>query len=103
MNCSRNDVVLLPIPFTDLTSRKVRPAIVIGRNGGDLFLVPISSVLANTDFPIREWRAAGLNVPCGFKAQVSTVEERLVIRIVGTLTATDRQALDERLRNWLQL
>jgi hypothetical protein len=25
--CSRNDVVLLPIPFSDLTSTKVRPAI----------------------------------------------------------------------------
>ncbi len=58
MNCSRNDVVLLPIPFTDLTSRKVRPAVVIGRNGADLFLVPISSVLANTEFPLKEWRAA---------------------------------------------
>ena len=68
MNCSRNDVVLLPIPFTNLRSRKVRPAIVIGRNGADLFLVPISSVLSNTDFPIKEWRAAGLNVPCGVKA-----------------------------------
>ena len=60
MNCSRNDVVLLPIPFTDLTSRKVRPAIVIGRNGADLFLVPISSVLANTDFWLQKWQAAGL-------------------------------------------
>jgi mRNA interferase MazF len=60
MNCSRNDVVLLPIPFTDLTSRKVRPAIVIGRSGADLFLVPISSVLANTDFWLQKWQAAGL-------------------------------------------
>jgi len=25
-----------PIPFTDLTSRKVRPAIVVGCNGDDL-------------------------------------------------------------------
>lgn len=103
MSCSRNDVVLLPIPFTNLTSRKVRPAIVIGRNGADLFLVPISSVLPNTDFPVKEWRSAGLNVPSGVKAQVSTVEERLVVKIVGTLTAADRQTLDERLRNWLQL
>src|ERR1039457_5930167 len=60
MNCSRNDVVLLPISFTDLTSRKVRPAIVIGRNGADLFLVPISSVLANKDFWLQKWQAAGL-------------------------------------------
>jgi hypothetical protein len=37
-----------PIPFTDLTSRKVRTAVVIGRRGVDLFLVPISSQRQNT-------------------------------------------------------
>jgi PemK-like, MazF-like toxin of type II toxin-antitoxin system len=103
MNCSRNDVVLLPIPFTNLKSRKVRPAIITGRNGADLFLVPISSVLSNTDFPIKEWRMAGLNVPSGVKAQLATVEERLVVKKVGTLDAADRKLLDERLRTWLQL
>jgi mRNA interferase MazF len=103
MNCSRNDVVLLPIPFTDLTSRKVRPAIVIGRSGVDIFLVPISSVLSNTDFPLKEWRAAGLNVPSGVKAQLATVEERLVLKIVGRLAAADVQLLDARLRMWLKL
>ena len=72
MSCSRNDVVLLPIPFTDLTTRKVRPAIVIGSHGADLFLVPLSSQLQNTDFPLQEWRAAGLNVACGVKAQLAT-------------------------------
>jgi mRNA interferase MazF len=103
MSCSRNDVVLLPIPFSDLTSRKVRPAIVIGRNGADLFLVPISSVLSNTDFALKEWRPAGLNVPCGVKAQLATVEERLVVKTIGAVAAADRQALDERLRTWLDL
>jgi mRNA interferase MazF len=103
MNCSRNDVVLLPIPFTDLTSRKVRPAVIIGRNGADLFLVPLSSVLANTDFQLKEWRAAGLNVPSGVKAQIATVEEKLVVKIVGRLAVADVQSLEEQLRKWLKL
>jgi mRNA interferase MazF len=103
MNCSRNDVVLLPIPFTDLTSRKVRPAIVVGGNGTDLFLVPISSVMNNTDFPLNEWRAAGLKVPSGMKVQLATVEEKLVVKIVGQLAGKDAQVLNARLRNWLKL
>lgn len=103
MNCSRNEVVLLPIPFTDLKSRKVRPAIVIGRKGADLFRVPISSQLPNTDFALKEWRAAGLNVLCGVKAQIATVEERLVVKSVGVLAAADGQLLNDRLRTWLQL
>ena len=103
MNCSRNDVVLLPIPFTDLTARKVRPAAVIGRTELDLFLVPISSQLAKTEIPIREWQAAGLNVPCGIKAQLATVEARLVVKVVGQLSESDWRALDDRLRQWLKL
>jgi len=52
---------------------------------------------------LKEWRAAGLNVPCGVKAQLATVEERLVVKTVGVLAAADRQLLDDRLRTWLQL
>jgi len=103
MNCSRNDVVLLPIPFSDLTSRKVRPAIVIGQTGLDLFLVPLSSIAANTDFPLKEWSAAGLNVPTGVKAQLATVEAKLVVRVVGQISKADANHLDMRLRNWLKL
>jgi mRNA interferase MazF len=103
MNCSRNDVVLLPIPFTDLTSRKVRPAIVVGKERSDLFVVPISSQLGNTDWQLQEWAASGLNVRCGVKAQIATVEEQRVIKIVGKLHAHDIETLNKRLRNWLQL
>src|SRR5437667_9890735 len=99
MTCSRNDIILLPIPFTDLTSRKVRPAIVVGRKGTDLFVVPVSSVLSNTDFLLQQWQAAGLSVASGVKAQLATVEERLVLKIIGAVTAADRQTLDETLRN----
>jgi mRNA interferase MazF len=103
MNCSRNDIVLLPIPFTDLTSRKVRPVVVVGKKGSDLFLVPISSVLANVDFQLKEWQAAGLNVPSGIKSQLAAVEERLVIKIVGQISESDIKILNSKLRGWLNL
>jgi mRNA interferase MazF len=103
MNCSRNDVVLVPIPFSDLTSRKVRPAIVIGSNGRDFFLVPITSEFSNADFPIKEWNAAGLNVPCAVKAQLATIEQHLVIKKVGSLSAADASTLRDQLRSWLEL
>ena len=93
----------MPIPFTDLTSRKVRPAVVIGNHGADLFLVPISSQLGNVDFALKEWRKAGLNVACGIKAQIATVEKQLVIKQVGKLVAEDQRQLDECLRVWLEI
>jgi len=105
MSFSRNEVVLLPIPFTDLTSRKVRPAVVIGHSShaGDLFVVPISSQLSNVDLILQDWHAAGLNVRCGIKSQIATIEERLVVKSVGHLSAKDKVALETRLRAWLRL
>ncbi len=78
---------------------------VLGRvaRHGDLFIVPISSQLPNTDYSLADWQSAGLNVPCGIKAQLATVEERLVVKTLGQLSLKDRQALDTLLRSWLGL
>jgi len=105
MPCSRNDLVLLPIPFTDLSSSKVRPAIVVGLGSwpGDLFVVPVTSQLANADLTLSRWAEAGLNVPSGIKGQICTVEEKLVRRVVGRIADEDRDALDTLLRGWLEL
>ncbi len=105
MTCSRNDVVLLPIPFSDWSSRKVRPAVVVGRSAypGDLFVAPISSQLANVAVPLRDWQSAGLNVPCGIKSQRATVEDRLVVKKVGQPSTRDQNDLDRALRHWLHL
>jgi mRNA interferase MazF len=105
MSCSRGDVVLLPIPFTDLGGSKVRPAVVVGLGTfpGDLFVVPVSSQMANTDFPLTDWSQAGLNVPSGVKGQLCTVEERLVRKVVGRISPRDQGTLESCLRSWLGL
>jgi len=103
--CARFDVVLLPIPFTDLASRKVRPAVVVGRfpRTEDLILVPITSQAHNIDVPLADWKQAGLNVPCGIKAQIATVEERLVLRVLGRLSPGDQANFGSTLHSWLGL
>jgi mRNA interferase MazF len=105
MNCSRNDIVLLPIPFTDLSSHKVRPAIVIGHGPDprDIFVVPITSRLQQATFPLRDWKSCGLNVPSTVKGQLATVESKLVRRVTGHLAKSDAANLDRHLRHWLKL
>jgi mRNA interferase MazF len=105
MSFSINDVILLPIPFTDLTSRKVRPAVVVGHSSfaGDLFVIPISSQLENVDSALKDWRSAGLNVPCGIKSQLATIESRLAVKSIGVLSPRDQASCKERLRAWLGL
>ena len=105
IRCSRNDVVLLPIPFSDLTSTKVRPAIVVGHGSvaGDLLVVPITSRLTQADFPLKQWKECGLPVPSAVKGQLATIESRLIRKITGRLSKADVQTLDTRLRDWLEL
>jgi mRNA interferase MazF len=105
MPCSRNDVVLVPIPFSDLTSHKVRPAIVIGKGTfeGDLIVVPVTSRIFQCDLVLEDWAVSGLNVPSGIKGQISTIDHSFVRKVIGTLSSQDTHRLDEKLRLWLEL
>jgi mRNA interferase MazF len=97
--------VLLPIPFTDLSSNKVRPAVVIGLGSfeSDLFVVPVTSRMFQTDLILRDWAQAGLNVESGVKGQIATVDRSLIRQVLGTLSTSDTARLDLKLREWLAL
>jgi hypothetical protein len=42
-------------------------------------------------------------VPSGVKAQLATVEEKLVVKVVGQISGNDAKVLNVRLREWLKL
>ena len=52
---------------------------------------------------LADWQAAGLNIPSAVKAQLATVESRLVRKVVGRISTRDQGALDTHLRRWLSL
>ncbi len=109
MSLSKGDVVLLPYPFTDLKSAKVRPAVVVASATGphsDIFVVPLTSklVILNTgEFTLSDWSAACLNVPSAVKRGCVLVNTGLIMKKVGSLSDRDRLALDGALRLWLEL
>ena len=52
---------------------------------------------------MEDWQAARLNVPCGIKTQIATIEDRLIVKTLGHLSSWDLASLDNRLRDWLGL
>ena len=85
------DVVLVPFPFTDLTSTKVRPALVISKNdtpGDDVVLAFISSrdnapgLRITSDLDVFD--QTGLKVTSVIRYdKIATLEKKLVLGELG--------------------
>lgn len=57
MGVEQREIVLIKFPFSDLSSNKVRPALIVSNNefnniGEDLLLIPITSVLKEVKYSI---------------------------------------------------
>jgi mRNA interferase MazF len=105
---SKNDVILVRYPFSDLSSAKVRPAVVVSAPhvSQDIFIVPLTSrtvSLLAGEFLLTDWTAAGLNVPTAVKRGLYTVHQALILKTVGRLTQRDAEHVERSLLAWLGL
>jgi mRNA interferase MazF len=105
---SKCELILVRYPFSDLSSSKVRPAIVVSapHSSQDLLITPLTSKtgkLLDGEFVLSEWSAAGLNVVTAAKRGVYTVHENLVLKVIGKLADPDVERLEQSLRDWLGL
>lgn len=105
---SKNDVILVRYPFTDLSNSKVRPAVVVSdpHSSEDVFVVPLTSKtvsLLSGEFVLADSTGAGLNVDTAVKRGVYTVNKSLIVKKVGKLSGPDTKSLGDSLRKWLGL
>jgi mRNA interferase MazF len=105
---SKDEVILVRYPFSNLSGSKVRPAVVVNAShiSQDVVIVPLTSKvspLLSGEFVLADWKAAGLNVPSAVKRGLYTVHQSLAIKSVGTLSAADAGSLESSLRDWLGL
>jgi mRNA interferase MazF len=107
-NYSKNIVILVRYPFSDLSNAKVRPAVIVNapHSSQDILIVPLTSktgCLLDGEFVLSDWAAAGLNVVTAVKRGIYTVNRSLVIKTVGKLADVDIEKLEQSLRTWLGL
>src|SRR3989344_4263933 len=88
IECSTGDIVLLPFPFTDFSTFKQRPALVISSpkwnaKRPDIIIAAISSRMHGSEFEYilneKEERTGGLRVPSAVRLRnIYTIDKRLV-------------------------
>ena len=100
--CEFGDIILVPFPFTDQSTTKKRPAVVISsaayhRERPDYIIMAVTSrtrpPLMPGDVAVSDWKAAGLLKSSTIKPVITTIERRLVLRRLGCLNNKDQSAL----------
>ncbi len=103
------DVVVVPFPFTDKQAVKRRPAVVLSSSGkfssGHSVLAMITSATNSPwplDVPIADGPKAGLQAASVVRMKLFTLDERLILRRIGTLASGDRNQLAESMAQLMQ-
>lgn len=101
--CEAGDLVIVPFPFTDLRTAKQRPALVLASLAAtplpDLALVAMVTGQLTPeplvgDLLIKDWKEAGLLHPTKVRlAKLVSIESRLLVKKLGSLSAADRDGV----------
>jgi mRNA interferase MazF len=106
------DVVVVPFPFTDRTTTKRRPALILSdheafnQQVGQAVMTMITSA-KNSDWPldveIQDLDSAGLPSASIIRMKLFTLDEQLIIRKAGALANADQLRVREALHQLLPL
>jgi mRNA interferase MazF len=104
------DVVVVPFPFTDRRTQKRRPALILSKNeefnmtAGHYVLAMITSQ-KNPAWPldtaITDMKKAGLTSASKVRMKLFTLDARLILKKIGTLSPKDQKSVSKALRNLL--
>ena len=102
----QGDLVLVSFPFSDLSTTKQRPALVLSvvtpRTFPKLFVVAmltsqIESEEIEGDHIVKDWKEAGLLHPSKVRlSKVVSLEEGLLKKKLGTLALKDRRQVKSK-------
>jgi mRNA interferase MazF len=106
--CKRYDVVIVPFPFTDQRASKRRPAVALSSeafstDSGHTLLAMITSA-KNPPWPMDlliDAASVGLKSASKVRMKLFTLDNRLILQKIGSLSAADRRAVDTAIQRLL--
>ncbi len=108
----KGKIVVIPFPFTDLSSYKRRPALVLHEYKNDVVVAYISSVLPSnlspTDVLVSRTRASFIRTGLVTDSvimlnKLATIERSLIIRILGEVDADLKSEINIKLSECYRL
>lgn len=99
----KGDVVVLPFPFSDLSSSKKRPALVIANlPGEDIILCQITSKIRSDEYSLTltesDFKQGGLKLMSAIKPQrIFTAARSIILYKVGSLKELKIKEVEEEI------
>jgi mRNA interferase MazF len=104
---AKGDIVLIPFPFTDLSSHKLRPALVLVESDLDLTLSFITTQVKwkeNTDIELAPSNKTGIKKQSLIRlSKIATLDKSLVIGKLGHLQPVEIKELNMKLKTLFKL
>lgn len=103
----KGDLVFVDFPFTDLSGKKKRPALVLAVDMVDATLAFVTSQLHQaqvTDVQLAPRAGSGLKLPSAIRInKLATIKQTLIQGKLGELTPAELALVDAGLRKVFQL
>ncbi len=108
----RGEIILVPFPFSNQSAIKKRPAVIVSSNkynklSSDVIIMAITSQIQHIydigERRLKDWQTAGLLKPSAIKSAISTLEQKLIIKKLGSLSSDDLKAMNNGLKELLSL
>lgn len=100
------EIWLADIPFTSGAASKIRPVLVLWLDASDAVVAAVTSAAprSSTDVMLADWQSEGLRVASTVRlSRLDCLEQILLRRKLGALSASDTQKIKDVWNNRIQL
>jgi mRNA interferase MazF len=105
VTCKQWDVVVVPFPFSDQPGTKRRPALVLSERSFNLRGHTVLAMVTTTghrswpgDVALSDHQAAGLHQLCIVRLNLFSLDNRLLIKRIGSLSVKDQRQISSPLK-----